>query len=84
MLFIYDPKMSGSLFGRYIVIFGFTVLILPLYFIHKSNRRFLIKMLSCLLIIVLLSLQMIPLGLVPFVLFLGSSLSILYSRSRIY
>jgi hypothetical protein len=82
--FIYDPKMSGSLFGRYIVIFGFTVLILPLYFIHKSNRRFLIKMLSCLLIIVLLSLQMIPLGLVPFVLFLGSSLSILYSRSRIY
>ena len=80
--FIYDPKLSGSLLGRYLVTFGVFSLLIPAYYLQRTSFKSLPMLLFYGIIICSISLQMLPTGLIPFVLFLGSGLHVLHTRTR--
>lgn len=80
--FLYNPNLSGSLLGRYIVCFGILLFIVPLLFLHKSSKRKFVALCSYLGFICLLTMQMIPTSLITVNLFVGSSLTALYKLSR--
>ena len=80
--FIYDPNMSGSLLGRYLICFGFIVLFIPILIIHKTSKRKFLEVILYLILVTLILLQMIPTGLVPFHIFLGSFFALLLRFRR--
>ncbi|MDB2603338.1 hypothetical protein N9Y59_01675 [Planktomarina temperata] len=80
--FIYDPKLSGSLLGRYLVTFGVFSLLIPVYYLQRASFKALPILFFYGVVISCLSLQMLPTGLIPFVLFLGSGLHALHTRTR--
>ena len=80
--FIYNPNMSGSLLGRYLVCFGFFVLLIPIMTIHKTSKKKFFEVVLYLSFLILVIMQMIPTGLVPFNLFVGSFFASLLRFSR--
>ena len=80
--FMYDPFLSGSLLGRYLVNFGFFIILVPFFYFHKANKKKLLTITFYISLICAISFQMIPTGLIPFNLFLGSSMALLYDVTR--
>ena len=73
----YDPFLSGSMLGRFVVQFGITLIIAILYYVHTMIRQKIMKRMFCLGTIVLITLQMISLMFIPFGIVLGCVLSTL-------